>query len=81
MPPSTTAQPYEAYVIEADGTQRSIPINFASNARSFTPEKPRLHLARRACGIALITVGVPMLILPGPGIAAIVIGAAMAFRK
>ncbi len=81
MPPSTTTQPYEAYVIEADGTQRAIPIDFASSARQYTPEKPQSHLARRITGIGLMIIGIPMLILPGPGIAAIVIGATMALKK
>ena len=81
MTPSTTAQPYEAYVIEADGTQRAIPVDFASHTHTDKPKKPQLHLARRLSGIALIALGIPMLILPGPGIAAIAVGCALALKK
>ena len=99
-----TAQACEAYVIEADGTRRSIPINFGqsahqgfypgSSAQSGThPFATFLHqssngqtqrktgLGTRILGAALVMVGVPMLILPGPGIAAIIVGLALLFRR
>lgn len=36
-----------------------------------------LHLGRRVAGLALIAVGIPMLILPGPGLLCISVGAGM----
>ena len=100
-----TAQACEAYVNEADGTRRSIPINFGQSvhgqgfhpgfsAQSGThPFAAFMHqssdaqatrktsLATRIFGAALVMVGIPMLILPGPGIASIVIGLALLLRR
>ena len=40
--------------------------------------QPRLHLGRRVAGLAIAALGVPLLILPGPGLAMIGLGLAMA---
>ncbi len=38
----------------------------------------KLHLGRRIAGLAIAMIGVPMLILPGPGLALIGLGLMMA---
>ena len=100
-----TAQACEAYVIEADGTRRSIPINFGQSVhQGFHPgaaaqsgnhpfaafmhsdtthsqTQHKTSLGTRILGAALVMIGVPMLILPGPGIASIVVGLALLLRR
>ena len=39
---------------------------------------PKLHIGRRLAGLVIAAVGVPLLILPGPGLLLIGIGLAMA---
>lgn len=86
----------EAYVIENDGSKTAIPIGFA-DGRSFTPphvhtrtrhatgSAPRsrfkLHLGRRIFGIILTLIGLPMLILPGPGVLLILAGLSLVFSR
>ena len=77
----------EAYVIENDGSRTAIPIGFADGKHSVPPHTytrrvtagvPRsrfkLHLGRRIFGIILTLVGLPLLILPGPGLLLIAAG-------
>ena len=63
----------------------SSPYGSSSSARnayagSGTAAMPRrgLHLGRRALGILFVLIGLPMLILPGPGLALIGLGLLMA---
>ncbi|ACV23173.1 Uncharacterised protein [Slackia heliotrinireducens] len=78
---------YEAYVINNDGTKTSAPMTFverpnnpfgngaSAQAVAYTPG---LHLGRRILGLGLVAIGIPMLILPGPGLLAVTLGLSMA---
>lgn len=60
----------EAYVVNEDGTR-----DYTS---PLVEDAPRLRgMKRKIAGMVLIIIGVPMLILPGPGLASIVAGLAM----
>ncbi|MDO5043341.1 MAG: hypothetical protein Q4D92_07510 [Slackia sp.] len=62
---------------------------YAANAAGFAPQSPfsgatataaprrGLHLGRRALGVMLVLVGLPLLILPGPGLALVGLGLLM----
>lgn len=61
----------EVYVINEDGTRDYDVFPKEDPTRSMGP------LARRVAGLILVLAGIPMLVLPGPGLAAIAAGLAL----
>lgn len=50
----------------------------AGGTRQYAGPAPKLHIGRRLAGLVIAAVGVPLLILPGPGLLLIGLGLAMA---
>lgn len=72
-------QPFAARFGQAQGATGYTPQSPYTTVRPQTATPRRsLHLGRRLAGLAIAAVGVPLLILPGPGLALIGLGLMMA---
>lgn len=73
--PRSGARAYADFPFSAGFASRGPVVN---NAGAAAMPRRKLHLGRRIAGLAIAMIGVPLLILPGPGLALIGLGLMMA---